>query len=212
MNQCALRHPPEGASAPDDPKTVECAIMTITGHQLCDAYLSAPMLHYFQKKFSHLTDSELRARVEETLKFLAISTYCTGAIPVSRDIDEIWHYWILQTQEYEALCSSLPRGTFIHHTSNDYIECFDRDIGKHDNLPLDVKMLATYVANYGPFEERRVKYWLLAAYLVEKRGWNILQLNDWLTSGSRASSAAGSDVPIGSAGRLDHDPPPASIS
>jgi hypothetical protein len=78
--------------------------MAITGQQLCDAYLSVAMLHYFRKKFSQLTEAELRARIEETLKFLAISTYCSGAIPVSREIDEIWHYWILQTKEYEQKC------------------------------------------------------------------------------------------------------------
>jgi len=155
--------------------------MTITGHQLCDVYLSAPMLHYFRKKFSCLTEAELRARIEETLKFLAIASDCSGAIPVSRDIDEVWHFWILQTQEYEALCLSLPGGKFIHHTSNDYIEYFDEDVGKHNNFRLDVKMLATYVANYGPFEESRVKYWLLASHLIEERGWDIQQLNDWLT-------------------------------
>jgi hypothetical protein len=156
--------------------------MPITGHQLCDTYLTGPMLHYFRKKISPLPETELRIRIEETLRFLAIATFCTGAIPVSREIDEIWHYWILQTQEYEALCLTLPGGTFIHHTSNDYTECFDRDIGKRDNLPLDVKMLATYVANYGPFEECRVKYWLLASYLVEKCGWPIQDLNEWLTA------------------------------
>jgi hypothetical protein len=156
--------------------------MMITGHQLCDAFLNAPMRHYFRKKFPQLADPELRARIEETLKFLAIATYCSGAIPVSREIDEIWHYWILQTQQYEALCSSLPEGQFIHHTSNDYVEYFDEDIRKHDNLPSDVRMLATYVANYGPFEQNRVKYWLLASHLVEECGWEIQQLNDWLAS------------------------------
>jgi hypothetical protein len=170
--------------------------MPIAGRQLCDAYLTAAMLHYFRKKLSKLTEVELRIRIEETLKFLVISNHCDGAIPVSRDIDEIWHYWILQTQEYEALCLSLPDGKFIHHTSNDYIEYFDRDIGKHDNLPLDVKMLATYVANYGPFEKSRVKYWLLASHLVEKRGWDIQELNDWLASGTRMSRSVGAEVGV----------------
>lgn len=156
--------------------------MTITNQQLCAAYLSAPMRHYFKKKFSHLPEAELHARIEETLKFLAIATYCSGAIPVSREIDDIWHYWILQTQEYQELCLSLQGRKFIHHTSNDYVEYFDEDIGKHDNLQLDIKMLAIYVTNYGPFEESRVKYWLLASHLVEKRGWNLQQLNDWLAS------------------------------
>jgi hypothetical protein len=160
--------------------------MTISNQQLCDAFLSAPMRHYFQKKLSHLPEAELRARIEETLKFLAIATYCHGAIPVSRDIDEVWHYWILQTQEYEALCLSLQGKKFIHHTSNDYVECFETEIGKRDNLLSDIKMLATYVANYGPFEESRVKYWLLASHLVKKCGWNVQQLNSWLTSNTSA--------------------------
>lgn len=45
-------------------------------------------------------------------------------------------------------------------------------------------MLATYVTNYGPFEANRVKYWLLAAHLVQGYGWSVQQLNDWLTSSS----------------------------
>lgn len=181
--------------------------MTITGDQLRGAYLSAPMLHYFRKKLWLLGEAELRARIEETLKFLAIANYCSGAIPVSRDIDEVWHYWILQTQEYEALCSSLPGGKFIHHTSNDYIEYFDEDVGKHDNLAMDVKMLATYVANYGPFEEDRVRYWLLASHLVEKCGWKLAQLNDWLASEPSGTA----DAPAGRFGRTKPEPAPGQV-
>lgn len=155
--------------------------MPITNQQLFDTFVSAPMLHYFQKKFSSLSQIELRARIEETLKFLAIGTFCSGCIPVSRDIDQIWHHWILQTEEYQALCLSLPGKTFIHHSSNDYIKYFDENVGKRDNLALDVKMLALYTVNYGPFEASRVRYWLLASHLVSKRGWSVEQLNDWLS-------------------------------
>lgn len=168
--------------------------MDISNQQLCDAYLSPPMLYYFRRKLPLVTDVELHVRVEETLKFLAIADYCSGAIPVSREIDEIWHYWILQTQEYEALCLSLQGRKFIHHTSNDYIEYFDREIGKHDNLQLDIKILATYVENYGPFEADRVKYWLLAAHLVQECGWSVRQLNDWLASSPRQHDSEGRSV------------------
>lgn len=115
--------------------------MNISNQQLRDVYLSEPMLHYFHKKLPQLTNVELLIRIEETLKFLAIANFCSGAIPVSREIDEIWHYWILQTQEYEALCLSLQRRKFIHHTSNDYVEYFDKEIGTHDNVLLDIKCL-----------------------------------------------------------------------
>lgn len=163
--------------------------MAITGQQLCDAYLSEPMLQYFQKKFPQLPRAELLARIEEALKFLAIATYCSGAIPVSKDIDEIWHSWILQTQEYQELCFTLQGEKFIHHSSNSYIEYFDKDVGKHNNLLLDIKMLAIYVENYGPFQEDRVQYWLLASRLVKEYGWSTQQLNDWLISGTKQEYA-----------------------
>src|SRR5690348_4424920 len=104
--------------------------MVITSQQLRGSFLSPPMLHYLERKFPQLPKAELHARIEETLKFLAIANYCSGAIPVSRDIDDMWHYWILETQEYEALCLSLPGGRFIHHTSNHYVGYFDEDIAK----------------------------------------------------------------------------------
>ncbi len=157
--------------------------MTIRGEELREAHVSAPMLHYFRRKLAGLSEAELIARLEETLKFLAISQYCAGPIPVSRDIDDVWHYWILQTQEYQRLCESLNAGNFIHHSSNDYIAYFDKDVGTHDTLPLDVKMLGIYVENFGLFEADRVQYWLLAAHLLDKQDWTLNQLNQWLTQG-----------------------------
>src|ERR1700722_16324531 len=155
--------------------------MTIRGKELREAYVSAPMFHYFRQKLAGLPETELVARLEESLKFLAISRFFVGPIPVSRDIDAVWHYWILQTQEYQRLCEILNEGKFIHHSSNDYIAYFDKDIGTHDTLSLDVKMLALYVENFGPFEADRLRYWLLAAHLSEKRGWTVRKVNEWLT-------------------------------
>ena len=87
---------------------------------------------------------------------------------MSRDIDNVWHYWILQTQEYQRLCEGLNGGKLIHHSSNDYIGYFDKDVGTHETLSIDVKMLAAYVENFGLFEADRVHYWLLADHLLEK--------------------------------------------
>ena len=92
----------------------------------------------------------------------------------------IWHAWILQTREYSTLCERLPARGFIHHSSNDYLKYFDPSVGEQDDLMQEVKMLALYVANFGPFEASRTKYWLLASHLLERRGWSVEQLNDWL--------------------------------
>lgn len=48
-------------------------------------------------------------------------------------------------------------------------------------------MLATYVLNYGPFRKDRIKYWRLAAHLVDKCGWSVRQLNGWLASANGAT-------------------------
>ena len=152
----------------------------ISNQTLLAIFLDEPMFRYFRIKIPHLSNAELFLRIEETLKFLTIADQCTGAIPVSREIDEIWHYWILQTQEYMNLCKLLPTGEYIHHSSNDYDRYFDPGVNDRSNLGLDIKMLALYVTNFGPFEENRARHWLLASHLIEKCGWTVQQLNEWL--------------------------------
>jgi hypothetical protein len=139
---------------------------------------------YFEKKLPEVPAAEIDARIEEAVKFLNMAVYCEGNIPVSKEIDEIWHYWILETKEYAKLCAALQGRKFIHHSSNVYAECnrvvseaLDNDLGQ------GVAMLANYVLNYGPFQPDRVKYWLLATHLVEDCGMTIDHLNAWLTSG-----------------------------
>ncbi len=144
--------------------------------------LDAPMAHYFGRRFADLADDELQLRIEETLRFLFISHECTGAIPVSKEIDEIWHAWILQTQEYMALCEKLPTGRYIHHSANDYLSYFDPLVSERDSLEQDVRMLALYGANFGPFDERRAAHWLFARHLVQRCGWAVSTLNEWLLS------------------------------
>lgn len=157
--------------------------MPITNQQLTGAFLNPQMKCYFEKKLSALSSAEVGVRVEETLKFLNMATYFHCNIPVSKEIDDIWHYWILETREYEILCSKLQGRRFIHHSSNDYLACHCDDIQPNSNgLEQEVAMLATYVLNYGPFEKDRVKYWLFAAHLVDNHGWSVEQVNDWLSS------------------------------
>lgn len=154
----------------------------ITGNDLRAAYLTSPMLYYFRKKLPDISEKELLIRIEETLKFLTIAHFSSSAIPVVREIDDVWHYWILQTQEYEDLCRALPSGEFIHHSSNAYLGFFDPTIGDRLDLHADVRMLAIYVTNFEPFSENRAKYWQVPAFLIEKRGWSVNKLNGWLLS------------------------------
>lgn len=151
----------------------------------CRQSLSASLLddamrNYFRRRFSELPRAELDLRIEEMLRFLFISEECKGAIPVSREIDDIWHAWILQTQEYFALCEQLPTGRYVHHSSNDYLQHFDPRVGEQEDLHEAVRMLALYVANFGPFEERSARHWLLVKHMITKWGWTLREVNDWL--------------------------------
>ncbi|OWQ93816.1 hypothetical protein CDN99_05110 [Roseateles aquatilis] len=156
----------------------------IANAALREAFLDDPMQHYFACKLAGVEAHERLARIEETLKFLFIASECTGSIPVTKEIDEVWHLWILQTREYMALCGRLPSAAYIHHSSNDYLRWSDPFVGESQPLREDVRMLALYVRNFGPFREDRVRYWLLPSHLVGRRGWSVATLNEWLVLGA----------------------------
>jgi len=161
----------------------------ISNQKLRDTFLSRQMRCYFERKLPQVSSDEVMVRVEEALKFLNMAAHCHGNIPVSEEIDEIWHYWILETREYEKLCASLHGGNVIHHSSNVYAECAgDGAEVPANDLEEDVAMLGNYVLNYGPFEEDRIRYWPVAAHLVENCGLSVDQLNEWLTSATPVSS------------------------
>jgi hypothetical protein len=155
----------------------------ITNQQLRQAFLTQQMKYYFDKKLAPLPSSEVDARIEEMLKYLNMSIHSDGDIPFSKDIDEVWHYWVLETAEYMELCSKLHGGGFIHHTSNDYVEYFDEGVkNKKIGLARGLAILSSYVLNYGPFQADRLQYWPVAEHLMESLGWSLDTFNQWLAS------------------------------
>lgn len=155
--------------------------LPITNQQLRAAYLSPEMECYFRRKLPTIGAVEVGRRIEEALKFLHMSTQISGAIPVTDEIDEIWHLWILETQQYARLCSAIPGGMFIDHCSNAYAECSGKSSSDlANNMDEDVGALATYVINYGPLIADRVKYWRLAVYLTRECGMTVDDVNRWL--------------------------------
>jgi hypothetical protein len=159
--------------------------VAISNHQLREAFLTPQMKCYFERKLPEVPAPDVSVRIEETLKFLNIAVFCDGNIPVSQEIDDIWHLWILETRAYSRLCASLEGRKFIHHSSDVYAACGGEGAeARANSLEQDVAVLANYVRNYGPFEADRVRYWPLAARLVESGGMSLDQLNAWLSTGA----------------------------
>ena len=153
----------------------------VTNNQLRAAFLPPAMKHYFDTKLAPLPSAEVDRRIEEALKYLNMLIHCPGEVPVSMEIDDLWHYWILETKEYEQLCAKLPGGGFVHHSSVDYTAYFNPAmLMQKTDLRRGVSILSSYVLNYGPFEPDRVKYWPLAGRLMDELGWSVDQLNAWL--------------------------------
>ena len=155
----------------------------ISNAQLRGAFLSPQMKFYFDRKLSTLSSGEVDARIEELLKYLNMAIHDSGGIPFSDEIDEVWHYWILETAEYASLCSKLHGGQFIHHTSTDYV-LYDQPEAALAEFDLVrwLGVLSSYVLNYGPFQPDRLRYWPLVDQLMARLACDVDTLNAWLAS------------------------------
>jgi hypothetical protein len=163
----------------------------ISNEQLRAAFLTPAMKHYFERKLADLSSAEAAARIEELLKYLNMTAHSHGSIPVNDEIDDVWHLWVLQTKEYMQLCRKLQGGKFIHHSSNDYEEYADRDIKERPvDLQRAMAILRSYVVNYGAFQADRVKYWPVAAQVLQQLDWTVDRLNAWLGAAATASEPA----------------------
>lgn len=160
----------------------------VTDDALLKKYVPPPMEAYFSRKLPDIHRGELRIRIVECLKFLTLFHFAPGEVFFSTEIDDIWHYWILQTREYADLCTTLPSGKFLHHSSFDY--SVERE--RHANRDLDrgidrlVSFFASYVYNFGPMEEHRLQYWPALQMLMTVGEWNLTQVNAYLQNESDA--------------------------
>lgn len=155
----------------------------ITNEQLRRAFLSPQMKFYFGRKLPDLGSDDVDARIEELLKYLNMAIHEAGDIPFTAEIDEVWHYWILETKEYAALCAKLHGGQFLHHSSNDYLQYGQDDTKAPEyDVQRGLGILSSYVLNYGPIQPDRVRYWPLVDALMAHLQCDLGGLNQWLAS------------------------------
>lgn len=155
----------------------------ITNKELRDAFISPNIQYYLHQKLKPTDPEEVDVRTEELVKYLKMSIHFGGGIPFSESVDDVWHYWIMETEEYFKLCQNLHGKGYIHHSSNDFQEFTDKNIkSQRPDFDSILTFFVAYVLNYGPFDERRIKYWPLAEKLIEAFNWNVDQFNQWLTT------------------------------
>lgn len=94
----------------------------VTDTELLNEFVSESMLTYFKNKNHNLNESQIKTQLSELLKFLILTEHFPGNIIFGKEIDDLWHLWIMQTRQYDELCKKLPGGFFRHHSSKDYPE------------------------------------------------------------------------------------------
>jgi hypothetical protein len=170
--------------------------IAMSDEDLLDRYLSPAMERYFARKLPELDINERRRRIAECLKGLVLMELGPGPILFSQVIDKIWHYWILETAEYAALCAALPGGEFIHHSSDDFQP--EEEVAPHQRSTVVadrvVAFFALYVGKFGLFDEGRLQYWPALAVLMETQGWTLARMNAYLDQRAKALDAALSQI------------------
>ncbi|MGW8380059.1 hypothetical protein [Streptomyces sp. ODS28] len=101
-------------------------------------------------------------------------------LPVEQEIDEIWHFLILQTREYRALCEErLPGRYFIHHRSiayEDYQET-GAEPSRERAAEEALRWIPLYCREFGPFDEGALPHWTIVRYLHEQMGMPLSEIS-----------------------------------
>jgi hypothetical protein len=136
-----------------------------------------PILSHLEKTFSALEYEEFKSRTNECLKFLYLRS-CSGRgfIPLSGEVDDIWHAFILQTKEYADFCHALPGKTFIHHNSIS-IEDYTEEVTKEVSVQRLLEWIPAYIEHFGPFTENAAKYWMIIQLLQNEFDYNLDEIN-----------------------------------
>lgn len=155
--------------------------------------VSASMIHKLTDSFTNVETHELFLQINEFLKFIFLKSIYNLRqeepvfIPVSKDIDEIWHVFILQTQEYQDLCSRLPGKSFIHHQSMN-LDHYIEKVGLRETIERILKFLVEYYRYFGAFDVPQLKYWTIPNYLILQRNFPLALLNEILAREAQVDS------------------------
>ncbi|MFE9903511.1 glycine-rich domain-containing protein [Streptomyces achromogenes] len=171
-----------------------------TAEELLGPALHDEVVRHFLAKPGSPTEAVVRHQVRECLRYLYLVSRHPDRLgglflPVEQDIDEIWHYLILQTREYRELCEQrLPGGRFIHHRSISY-DAYQEAPGRAAAAEEALRWIPLYTAAFGPFDEDAVPHWTIVRFLRDELGLSLAQIatlaEDGVPSGESTGTAGG---------------------
>jgi hypothetical protein len=146
--------------------------------------LPPEMKIYFQKKLPDDEDAWRDTKIAELLKYLYLASISDddGPILFSREVDDVWHYWILQTRQYRTLCLALPGRRFLNHSSDDYPSTG----AEFDQIPATalqnraLQYFCNYYATFGGFTETSARAWPSLGIIQSLWGGGISSVNAFL--------------------------------
>ncbi|MBP2200158.1 hypothetical protein [Pantoea cypripedii] len=154
---------------------------------------------YVDIVFNFLTDYTETVRhelMDECLKFLWICSSINkkAFVPVSQDVDNVWHAFILQTRLYPGLCSILPGKDFIHHQSGSFHDYMSATSGQLMAEEL-VFWLTEYHRLFGDFTAESAKHWVIVNFLMQGEGLSLADVNTLAAGGEVSVSLTDTEAP-----------------
>ncbi|MEW1658630.1 hypothetical protein ACFU7T_02640 [Streptomyces sp. NPDC057555] len=175
MTHRTAPHPAATAAAPSRRVSAEDL------HDLLGRPLHAEVLAHFVQQ-TGASEEFVARQITECLRYLYLVSRHRDRLaglflPVEQDIDEIWHYLILQTREYRALCEErLPGRYFIEHRSIGY-EAYQQEPGREQALDEALRWIPLYCREFGPFDEGALPHWTIIRFLHQRMGLSLAEIS-----------------------------------
>lgn len=176
-------HTPAAAPSSSDSSAEHGTETGPTALELLGSALHDEVVGHFAAKPDAPAASVVTHQVRECLRYLYLVSRHPDRLgglflPVEQDVDEIWHYLILQTREYRHLCEQrLPGGHFIHHRSISY-DAYQADPGREAAAEEALRWIPLYTAAFGPFDEAALPHWTVVRFLHEELELSLAQIAD----------------------------------
>ena len=146
-----------------------------------DDLLALSRYHFHKKIGDKLPVFEIK--YQECLRYLyLLSKYQSQLgqtfMPLVGEVDDIWHFLIIQTREYQRLCMSLPGKVFLHHRSILYEDYRQKHSSREESLQEMLAWIPLYCKNFGKFSNQTGCYWKIVNYLHKKEGMSYADISE----------------------------------